>query len=72
MNLIPVNVSKNDEQYVSGRDLHMFLEINTPYSKWFSRMCEYGFVENVDYTTKDKKSSVTTERSCLKHNLNIT
>jgi anti-repressor protein len=55
MNIIPVNVSKNDEQYVSGRDLHMFLEINTPYSKWFNRMCEYGFVENVDYLTVDKK-----------------
>ena len=55
MNIIPVNVSKNDEQYVSGRDLHMFLEINTPYSKWFNRMCEYGFVENVDYLTEDKK-----------------
>lgn len=55
MNLIPVNVTKNDEQYVSGRDLHMFLEINTPYSKWFNRMCEYGFVESVDYFTMDKK-----------------
>lgn len=33
MNLIPVNVSKHDEQYVSGRDLHMFLEIETPYPK---------------------------------------
>ena len=55
MNIIPVNVSKNDEQYVSGRDLHMFLEINAPYSKWFNRMCEYGFVENVDYLTVDKK-----------------
>lgn len=55
MNLIPINVTQNDEQYVSGRDLHMFLEINTPYSKWFNRMCEYGFVENVDYFTVDKK-----------------
>lgn len=55
MNLIPINVSENDEQYVSGRDLHMFLEINTPYSKWFNRMCEYGFVENTDYITADKK-----------------
>lgn len=55
MNLIPVNVSKNDEQYVNGRDLHMFLEINTSYSKWFNRMCEYGFVENVDYFTVSKK-----------------
>lgn len=55
MNLIPINVSKNDEQYVSGRDLHMFLEIETPYPKWFNRMCEYGFVENLDYRVTDKK-----------------
>lgn len=55
MNLIPINVSENDEQYVNGRDLHMFLEINTPYSKWFNRMCEYGFIENADYITVDKK-----------------
>ena len=55
MNLIPINITKTDEQFVSGRDLHMFLEINTPYSKWFNRMCEYGFVENVDYLTVDKK-----------------
>lgn len=55
MNLIPINVSENDEQYVSGRDLHMFLEIETPYPKWFNRMCEYGFVENLDYRVTDKK-----------------
>ena len=55
MNLIQINVSENDEQYVSGRDLHMFLEIETPYPKWFNRMCEYGFVENLDYRVTDKK-----------------
>lgn len=27
------------------------LEVKTPYAKWFSRMCEYGFSENVDYMT---------------------
>lgn len=75
MNIIPVNVSKNDEQYVSGRELHMFLEINTPYSKWFSRMCEYGFVENVDYTTKDKKvlrnDGTIMPQTQFEHNLTI-
>lgn len=75
MSLIPINVSKNDEQYVSGRDLHMFLEINTPYSKWFSRMCEYGFVENVDYTTKDKKvlrnDGTIMPQTQFEHNLTI-
>ena len=75
MNIIPVNVSKNDEQYVSGRELHMFLEINTPYSKWFGRMCEYGFVENVDYTTKDKKvlrnDGTIMPQTQFEHNLTI-
>lgn len=55
MNLIPVNVTKNDEQYVSGRALHMFLEIKTPYTQWFERMCDYGFTENLDYIGLSQK-----------------
>lgn len=39
----------SDKPTVLGRDLHIFLEIETPYSKWFPRMCEYGFIENVDF-----------------------
>lgn len=76
MNLIPVNVTKNDEQYVSGRDLHMFLEIETPYPKWFSRMCEYGFTENIDFNT-DKKVRLQKEgnrnvnREVVDHSLTI-
>lgn len=75
MNLIPVNVTKNDEQYVSGRDLHMFLEISTPYTMWFNRMCEYGFVENVDYMTDHKKviraDGKVMPQTQLEHNLTI-
>ncbi len=52
--LIKVKVNKNNEQVVSGRDLHEFLEINTPYVKWFNRMLEYGFEENIDYLMVDK------------------
>lgn len=73
MNLIPVNVTKNDEQYVSGRDLHMFLDINTRYNDWFKRMCEYGFVENVDYIAITQKR-VTAQGNEIKqtdHNLSI-
>lgn len=55
MNLIPVNVSKHDEQYVSGRDLHMFLEIETGYKDWFPRMCEYGFIAGVDFNPLKKE-----------------
>lgn len=34
----------------SARELHEFLEIKTKFSMWFSRMKEYGFNENIDYT----------------------
>ena len=52
-NLIKIE-ERNGEQLVSGRDLHEFLEIGTPYKKWFDRMCEYGFTENMDFLTVDK------------------
>ena len=40
---------------VLGRELHDMLEVKTPYAKWFSRMCEYGFTDGTDYVTVDKK-----------------
>lgn len=36
---------------ISGRELHQALEVQTQYTKWFSRMCEYGFTENSDFQT---------------------
>lgn len=51
--LIQVNYD-NDRPTVLARDLHEFLEVQTPYHKWFSRMCEYGFSENIDYMMMDK------------------
>lgn len=50
--IIPVDYS-NDRITVFARDLHKFLEVKTPYHKWFPRMCEYGFTENVDYAVTD-------------------
>lgn len=52
--LIKVQV-KNDQQLVSGRELHNFLEVNTRYNDWFERMCEYGFTENKDYVAITQK-----------------
>ena len=46
---------RNGEQLVSGRDLHEFLEIGTQFSKWFDRMCEYGFSETKDYIAISQK-----------------
>ena len=44
----------NNENKVNGRSLHEFLQIGTPYTIWFERMCEYGFTENTDYWTANK------------------
>lgn len=34
---------------VSARELHTFLEVETRFDIWFNRMCEYGFIINIDY-----------------------
>lgn len=52
--LININYDGSDRPTVSGRELHEALEIQTPYKKWFDRMCEYGFTENSDFVTMDK------------------
>jgi anti-repressor protein len=48
--LIPINY-ESEHPTVSGRELHAFLEVDTPYHKWFPRMCEYGFAEGKSYWT---------------------
>ena len=40
-NLIKITTNDNDEQLVSGRELHEFLEVGTKYEDWFPRMPEY-------------------------------
>lgn len=52
--IININYS-SDRPTVLGRELHDMLEVKTPYAKWFSRMCEYGFTDGTDYVTVDKK-----------------
>lgn len=53
--LIPINQDNNGNVVVSGRELHKFLEIKTPYTQWFDRMKEYGFIENTDFTSLSQK-----------------
>lgn len=55
MELIKININENMEQVVSGRELHEKLEIGTQYTKWFERMTEYGFLENVDFVLVSQK-----------------
>jgi len=47
--LIKVITDTKGEPAVSGRELHGFLEVKTAYKDWFPRMCEYGFVEHLDF-----------------------
>lgn len=52
--LIKVNKENNT---VSARELHKFLEIGTRFDKWFGRMCEYGFDENSDFRAIAQKKT---------------
>ena len=48
--LIKVSVNENDEQLVSGRELHEFCWLERLINDGFERITEYGFAENVDFT----------------------
>lgn len=50
-----IEYGENEEPMVNGRELYEFLEIETPYKKWFDRMIEYGFTENVDFIVFGQK-----------------
>ena len=54
--LIKVNYD-SDRPTLSGRELHEFLEVETRYNDWFTRMCEYGFDENIDFYSFLSKST---------------
>ncbi len=49
MNDIIKVFDKEEQQEVSARELHEFLEIKDHFTQWSERMFEYGFLENIDY-----------------------
>lgn len=55
--LIPTHQNDGNEILVTGRDLHEFLEVTTPYTMWMKRMSEYGFDEGIDFITNMLESS---------------
>ena len=74
MNSEIININYDSEQpTVLGRDLHEALEVQTPYHKWFPRMCEYGFEENKDYVVTDKNvpNSNGGKQTIIDHQLTI-
>lgn len=53
-NLISINM---DSQTVSARELHEKLNIESNFTTWFKRMCEYGFSEETDFFPKMEEST---------------
>ena len=54
--LIKVNYD-SEQPTVLGRDLHDALGIDSNYTTWFKRMCEYGFEEGKDFLPILEESS---------------
>ena len=48
--IININYS-SDRPTVLGRELHDMLGVNSNYTTWFNRVCDYGFKEHVDFET---------------------
>ena len=48
-NLVKIKQSDSGNSSISSRELYEFLGINSNYTTWFNRMCEYGFTEGVDF-----------------------
>ena len=53
-NMSLVDFTPDGKVEISGRQLHMKLNVQTPYHKWMPRMIEYGFVEGTDFAVTDK------------------
>lgn len=69
----PIKVNYESERpTVMGRELHEALEVKTEYKKWFERMSEYGFTENVDFIKVTQKCPTSsTGQSMTDHQLTI-
>ncbi len=53
-----INITYDSERpTVLGRELHDALQVKTAYRDWFPRMCEYGFLEGVDFRSFLRESS---------------
>lgn len=74
--LIKITKDVQGNSVVSGRDLHDFLEVQTKYLDWFNRMIEYGFTENIDFSTinelsQKKEGSRFVKRNIVNHAITL-
>lgn len=62
-----LTIKPESEYPVDGRNLHEQLQIGTLYKDWFPRMCEYGFVESVDFNPlKNEQVRIEGEREVIR------
>lgn len=66
--IIRVNYD-SERPTVLGRELHDMLGVDSNYTTWFNRMCEYGFTEGNDFLPILEKSSG--GRPAVNHQLTI-
>ncbi|RXM79612.1 phage antirepressor Ant [Clostridium tetani] len=74
--LITLKENDNGEILINGRELHQFLDVESKYQDWIKRMIEYGFTENIDYTsivepTQKKEGSRMVTRDLETHILKL-
>lgn len=55
--LIKIEINENQEPIVNGRELYEALGVDSNYTTWFNRMCEYGFSEGIDFLPILEKST---------------
>lgn len=66
-----VDFTPDGKVEISGRQLHMKLNVKTRYNDWFSRMVEYGFVEGTDFYSNLSKTSSDGGRPSTDHILTL-
>lgn len=74
MELIKITTNEQNEQLVSARDLHRFLEIKKDFSDWIKTYInnnDYGFENGLDYTTFKGNSTESTPRPRIEYILKL-
>lgn len=66
-----VDFTSEGKVEISGRQLHMKLNVKTRYNDWFSRMVEYGFIEGTDFYSKLSKINSDGGRPSTDHILTL-
>ena len=70
--LIRMDMDSASEFPINGRELHEKLCIESNYTTWFSRMCEYGFDEGKDYfPISENRSDGKPGKPLQNHNLTL-